>query len=146
MTESAPFIDEYDEAAPMRRCYCRQINTQEYERQGSSTTEKALHDLLVKLDEKPEIFYNILKKKKQDEAHDGGLISFLKLQFLTWWKGKEAFDVGNEVCEKTLLKTKEDILSVFVYAQSMSCRIVVSLRFLCLLCSTDSRERKGLHG
>lgn len=113
-------MDEYDEAAPMPRCYCRQLNTEEYERQGSSATERALLDLLVKLDRDPEMYYKILRQKKRDEAHEGGLFSYLKAQFLMLWKGEQAFDVDNEECRQTLAKTKDEMVKVFAYAQGIN--------------------------
>lgn len=117
-SRSGNYLDEYDEATPMRRSYCQQLDTDEYERQASTATENALRDLLAKLDQHPETYYKILRQKKRDEMNEGGLFSYIKAQFFSLWKGEKAFEVDDQECQQTLEKTKEEMLKVFVYAQN----------------------------
>ena len=115
-------MDEYDEAAPMHRSYCQQLKPGEYERQASSVTENALRDLLAKLDQHPEAYYKILRQRKRDQANEGGLFSYIRAHLFSLWKGEKAFEVNDEECKQTLEKTKDEMLKVFVYTQSITRR------------------------
>ena len=79
----AGVMDEFDEATPMKRSYCRALTEEEYEQQSSVTTEKALQDLIQYLDSNSDEYCRILKRKKKEEAEENGLLSYMKV-CLTW--------------------------------------------------------------
>lgn len=75
----AGVMEEFDEATPMKRSYCRSLTEDEYEQQASFSTEKALEDLIKYLDSNSEEYCRILKKKKREEAEENGLMSYMKV-------------------------------------------------------------------
>lgn len=76
----AGVMDEFDEATPMKRSYCRSLTEEEYEQQASVTTEKALQDLMRYLDLNSDKYSRILKRKKREEVEENGLLSYMKVR------------------------------------------------------------------
>lgn len=76
----AEVFDEFDEATPLRSTYCSRITTAEYEDVGETQTEKALRELQSHLDQNPDEYFKILKRKAIQDAEEGGVISFFTVR------------------------------------------------------------------
>ena len=72
-------MKEFDEPCEMRNAFCAMISEEEYEKQAFTETEKALHDLFSHLDQNPEVYAQVLKKRRRQEAEDAGWISYAKV-------------------------------------------------------------------
>lgn len=75
----AGVLEEFDEATPLRGTYCSRLTAEEYEEQGSACTEQALAELLKHLDRNPQVYKDILSKKKKQEQEEAGLLSYVKV-------------------------------------------------------------------
>ena len=74
----AGVLEEFDEATPLRGTYCSRLSVEEYEEQASECTERALRQLMDHLDENPQEFKAVLRKRRRDEE-EGGLWAFVKV-------------------------------------------------------------------
>ena len=79
----AGIFDEFDEPTPLRSTYCSRQTTAEYEDTGETETEKALRELQNYLDQNPEEYFKVLKRKAIQEAEDSGIISFFTVRYNT---------------------------------------------------------------
>ena len=75
----AGVLDQFDEATPLRRTYCSRVSAEEFETQAYNYTESALADLIDHLNENPDEYGKILRKKKLQEEEEGGIFSFFKV-------------------------------------------------------------------
>ena len=75
----AELMDEFDEPCKPENLYCAQIPLDVYEEQKFSATEKAIKNLLTHLEQNPEEYSNVLKKKRKQEAEDASWISYAKV-------------------------------------------------------------------
>ena len=75
----AGVLEEFDEATPLKSTYCSRLSAEEYEEQGSACTERALAELLGHLDENPEVYKDILSKKKKQDQENAGFLSYVKV-------------------------------------------------------------------
>eukprot|EP00058_Branchiostoma_floridae_P011202 XP_002596690.1 hypothetical protein BRAFLDRAFT_78411 [Branchiostoma floridae] len=71
-------LDEFDPALPMGAHYCsNKLTAEEYEQQGSEATRQALMELQETMKQNPELYRQVLGKKRIDE---GNVFSKLKLK------------------------------------------------------------------
>ena len=75
----AGIMDEYDPPTPLQKVYCARLNNEEYENQASQCTEEALLHLLQHLENTPDSYRRVLRKRKQQEKENEGLLSFIKV-------------------------------------------------------------------
>ena len=76
----AEIFDEFDEATPLRSTYCSRQTTAEYEDIGETETEKALRELQNYLDQNPDEYFKVLKRKAIQDAEDSGIVSFFTVR------------------------------------------------------------------
>ncbi|XP_078680393.1 uncharacterized protein LOC144915673 isoform X2 [Branchiostoma floridae x Branchiostoma belcheri] len=110
-------LSEFDPALPMGANYCsNQLSAEEYEQQGSDATRQALLELQEVMKQNPELYRQVLGKKRIDE---GNVFSKLKGKFMTAVKGDE---YGKEKVTELETQVKmaelhEEMFKVFDYAQ-----------------------------
>ena len=75
----AGVLGEFDEATPLRSSYCSRLTEEQYQDQAALSTEKALKDLIDHLQDNPEEYRKIVRKKKREEAEEAGLVSYFKV-------------------------------------------------------------------
>eukprot|EP00058_Branchiostoma_floridae_P024094 XP_002609584.1 hypothetical protein BRAFLDRAFT_125009 [Branchiostoma floridae] len=110
-------LDEFDPALPMGAHYCsNQLTAEEYEQQGSEATRQALMELQETMKQNPELYRQVLGKKRIDE---GNVFSKLKGKLMTAVKGDE---YGREKVTELETQVKmaelhEEMFKVYEYAQ-----------------------------
>ena len=79
----AGVLDEFDDATPLRGTFCSRLSVEEYEEEASSCTKQALTELMDHLDENPQEFKSVLRKRKRDgEQEESGMWEFVKVAIL----------------------------------------------------------------
>ncbi|XP_070572656.1 mitochondrial fission regulator 2-like [Ptychodera flava] len=109
-------MGEFDQATPVCTQYCTPVSLKEYETQCSKTTEKSLDDLISFMEQNPDVYKAVLKKKKQEEMENGGIISFLKTRFLTAI-GQEVVEVSDDENSEKLEELTDNMVKAFNYSQ-----------------------------
>ncbi|XP_066286047.1 uncharacterized protein [Branchiostoma lanceolatum] len=110
-------LGEFDPALPMGAHYCsNQLTAEEYEKQGSEATRQALLELQEAMKQNPELYRQVLGKKRIDE---GNVFSKLKGKLMTAVKGDE---YGKEKVTELeshvkMAELHEEMFKVFEYAQ-----------------------------
>ncbi|CAH1268477.1 Hypp3883 [Branchiostoma lanceolatum] len=110
-------LGEFDPALPMGAHYCsNQLTAEEYEKQGSEATRQALLELQEAMKQNPELYRQVLGKKRIDE---GNVFSKLKGKLMTAVKGDE---YGKEKVTEfeshvKMAELHEEMFKVFEYAQ-----------------------------
>ena len=168
-------MEEFDEATPLKATYCSRLNAEEYEAQGarwvrtgavavtsvvtatpstppcctmsSSCTEKALAELLQHLEQRPEAYTSVLKKRRKDEVeNERGMVTYFKARILHLFFGTcdnnlaiipplyppsqmklfslvgvedQACSVPDVECEEQLDKLKADMMKAYSYSQGV---------------------------
>lgn len=96
----AECMDEFDEATPLRGTYCSRLTSEEYEEQGArwglirtttlvsrlaslrSVTEQALQELMGLLDNQPELYKAVLKKRRRERREEEGFMAYVKVSII----------------------------------------------------------------
>ncbi|KAK2190645.1 hypothetical protein NP493_72g03003 [Ridgeia piscesae] len=112
-------LDEFDDASQLQHVFCRQMSSVEFEQQGVTETEKALQALVSHLEENPKQYMQILRRRKQEEIENAGMLSFLKARLMSRLRGDQYQTslVADSECEKKLSEVTTGMLKVFEYAQ-----------------------------
>lgn len=119
--EMAEVLDEFDEATPVKSSYCKQLSAYQYEEEGCRCTEDALSELMSYLDSNPNVYGKVLQKRKKEDTENASVFSFIKVQLLSYWHGRDAgFEsVTDAECKKELAKMKENMGKAFDYSLGM---------------------------
>lgn len=72
-------LDEFDNEYPLSISFCKLISLEEFEEQSLSYTQQCLHELYSNMEQNPRICERALRKQKQMEKEEAGLISYLKV-------------------------------------------------------------------
>lgn len=70
-------LDEFDTEFPQSVTFCQLISVEDFERQAATYTERALRRLFRTLDRNPALAERVVRKGKQAECEQRGLLSFL---------------------------------------------------------------------
>lgn len=70
-------LDEFDREFPQSVTFCQLISEEDFERQATTYTERALRRLFRSLDRNPALAERVVRKSKQTECEQRGLLSFL---------------------------------------------------------------------
>jgi hypothetical protein len=70
-------LDEFDSEFPQSVTFCQLISEEDFERQAATYTERALRRLFRTLDRNPALAERVVRKGKQTECEQRGLLSFL---------------------------------------------------------------------
>jgi len=81
----AGVMDEFDEATPLKSTYCSKLSQEQYEDQTALSTQRALEQLIQHLESNPGDFGKVVKARKQEEAEESGVFSYLKVTGGTNW-------------------------------------------------------------
>ena len=108
-------IEEFDQPSPVTVNYCHQIRSEDFDLHSAQTTNDALRELMEHLEEQPEKYYQIIRKKKADNLK---MFQFLKVRVLNKFKDQYLEKhFPDDQCRKELDKLKKDMASAFDYAQ-----------------------------
>ncbi|XP_036923278.1 uncharacterized protein LOC119001840 [Sturnira hondurensis] len=81
-------LDEFDLEFPQSVTFCQLISEEDFERQATTYTERALHRLFRSLDRNPALAERVVRKSKQAECEQRGLLSFLWAKFFCAVQGE----------------------------------------------------------
>lgn len=72
-------LDEFDDEYPLSMSFCKLISLEDFEEQSLSYTQQCLCELYSNMEQNPRICERALRKQKQMEKEEAGLISYLKV-------------------------------------------------------------------
>ncbi|MGH0175107.1 UNVERIFIED_CONTAM: hypothetical protein FKN15_069498 [Acipenser sinensis] len=112
-------MEEFDRECPMIKTFCQQLSEDEFEEQALSYTERALLDLFRTMDQNPELYERVIRKRKQGELEKASVGSCLKAKFFTAVEGQmnRCNAVGAAELRQRVGHLKEEMKKVQAYAQ-----------------------------
>ncbi|XP_041349385.1 uncharacterized protein LOC121368707 [Gigantopelta aegis] len=112
-------FDEFDEPVPMHHSYCQQLSMDEIEEQSETATQRGLNDLIKYLEQNPEAYAKIMRKKKVEDLENGGIFSYLKVKMMSVLHGDQypaCLVTPEETCNQ-LNEVKSGMIRAFQYSQ-----------------------------
>ncbi|KAM5273562.1 uncharacterized protein ACOB6Z_004144 [Ctenodactylus gundi] len=80
-------LDEFDSEFPQNVTFCQRISAEDFERQAATYTEHELRRLFRALDRNPVLAERVLRRGKQAEREQHGLLSFFWVKFISAVQG-----------------------------------------------------------
>ncbi|XP_028681166.1 uncharacterized protein LOC114669174 [Erpetoichthys calabaricus] len=116
-------MEEFDKECPMLKTFCKQLTEDEFEDQTLTYTEQALIDLFHTMDENPELYERVIRRRKQDELEKSGAGNCLKAKFFLAVEGQlnRCNAVGSKELRERVGHLKEDMKKVYCYAKEAKC-------------------------
>ncbi|XP_041095966.1 uncharacterized protein LOC121307759 [Polyodon spathula] len=116
-------MEEFDRECPMMKTFCQLLSEDEFEEQALSYTERALLDLFHTMDQNPELYERVIRKRKQGELEKASVGSCLKAKFFTAVEGQmnRCNAVGAAELKQRVGHLKEEMKKVQAYAQEAKC-------------------------
>lgn len=72
-------MDGFENEYPLSVSFCKLISLEDFKEQSLSCTQQYLHELYSNTEQNPRICKRALRKQKQMEKEEAGLISYLKV-------------------------------------------------------------------
>ncbi|KAM5312305.1 uncharacterized protein AAES06_021835 [Glossophaga mutica] len=112
-------LDEFDREFPQSVTFCQLISEEDFERQATTYTERALRRLFRSLDRNPALAERVVRKSKQAECEQRGLLSFLWAKFFCAVQGELncCNSMGAQEMHQRLQHLKRSIHRVHLYSQ-----------------------------
>uniref|UniRef100_H0XQK8 Uncharacterized protein n=2 Tax=Otolemur garnettii TaxID=30611 RepID=H0XQK8_OTOGA len=112
-------LDEFDSEFPQSVTFCQLISEEDFERQAATYTERALRRLFRSLDRNPALAERVVRKGKQTELEQRGLLSFLWAKFFTAVQGElnHCNGMGALEMHQRLEQLKRGIQRVHLYSR-----------------------------
>ncbi|XP_064889868.1 phospholipase A2 isoform X1 [Columba livia] len=111
-------LDEFDNEHPLSTSFCELISIEDFEEQALSYTQQCLRELYSAMEQDPRICERILRKQKQKEKEEAGLISYLKAKIFKALQGELNYCNYMDIAEmkKKVLQLRRDMQKVNSYA------------------------------
>ncbi|BFZ04611.1 hypothetical protein BsWGS_07650 [Bradybaena similaris] len=87
--DSVDIFDDFDDADSLEVAYCKLVSDKQYEEDTRSETDKALGELCLYLDQNPELYSRVLRKRKQEEMENAGVFSYVKSKMMSLLHGEQ---------------------------------------------------------
>ncbi|OBS63545.1 hypothetical protein A6R68_07953 [Neotoma lepida] len=112
-------LDEYDNEFPQNVTFCQLISEDDFERQAATYTERALRRLFRSLDRNPALAERVVRKGKQTEIEQRGLLSSIWAKFVCAVQGElnQCNSMGALEMHQRLEQLKRRINRVHLYSQ-----------------------------
>lgn len=112
-------LDEFDNEFPLSVTFCQLISEDDFERQAATYTERALRRLFRTLDRNPALAERVVRKGKQTEFEQRGLLCSLWAKFVCAVQGglNQCNDMGAIEMHRRLEQLKRRIHRVHLYSQ-----------------------------
>ncbi|XP_052014243.1 uncharacterized protein LOC127665759 [Apodemus sylvaticus] len=112
-------LDEFDSEFPLSVTFCQLISEDDFERQAATYTERALRRLFRALDRNPALAERVVRKGKQTELEQRGLLSSLWAKFVCTVQGdlNQCNSMGALEMHQRLEQLKRRIHRVHLYSQ-----------------------------
>ncbi|KAM9625062.1 uncharacterized protein ACIBXB_018730 isoform 2-T2 [Morphnus guianensis] len=113
-------LDEFDNEYPLSISFCKLISLEEFEEQSLSYTQQCLHELYSNMEQNPRICERALRKQKQMEKEEAGLISYLKAKIFQALQGELNYSnyMGIAEMKEKVLQLRQDMQRVNNYAHA----------------------------
>ncbi|CAG5135938.1 unnamed protein product, partial [Candidula unifasciata] len=82
-------FDDFEDADSMEVTYCKLVSDEQFEADTRSETDKALGELCMYLDQNPELYARVLRKRKQEEMESSGVFSYVKSKMMSLLHGEQ---------------------------------------------------------
>ncbi|XP_061418141.1 leiomodin-2-like isoform X2 [Lethenteron reissneri] len=112
-------MDEFDPEVPLRVTYCHTLSQEEFEEQASAHTSAALAELSRTLAQQPQLHARTLRRRRQEQAEEAGVFSFIKAKFYLLVQGEnnECSTVGDEELQREIEALREKMNRAFEHAE-----------------------------
>nr|XP_040145205.1 uncharacterized protein LOC101971249 isoform X2 [Ictidomys tridecemlineatus] len=112
-------LDEFDSEFPQSVTFCQLISEEDFERQAATYTERSLRRLFRTLDRNPALAERVVRKGKQTECEQRGLLSFIWAKFICAVQGElnQCNSMGTLEMHQRLEQLKRSIHRVHLYSQ-----------------------------
>ncbi|KAF7483569.1 Hypothetical predicted protein [Marmota monax] len=112
-------LDEFDSEFPQSVTFCQLISEEDFERQAATYTERSLRRLFRTLDRNPALAERVVRKGKQTECEQRGLLSFIWAKFMCAVQGElnQCNSMGTLEMHQRLEQLKRSIHRVHLYSQ-----------------------------
>uniref|UniRef100_A0A8D0NRD3 Uncharacterized protein n=1 Tax=Sus scrofa TaxID=9823 RepID=A0A8D0NRD3_PIG len=112
-------LDEFDSEFPQSVAFCQLISEEDFERQAVTYTERALRRLFRSIDRNPALAERVVRKGKQAECEQRGILSFLWAKFSSAIQGELncCNSMGAREMHRRLEQLKRRIHRVHLYSQ-----------------------------
>ncbi|KAF5921504.1 hypothetical protein HPG69_010684 [Diceros bicornis minor] len=104
-------LDEFDSEMPPSVTFCQRISEEDFERQATTYTKRALRRLFRSIDRNPKLAERVVRKGKQAECERRGLLSFL------WGELNYCNCVGAGEIHRRLEQLRRSIYRAHLYSQ-----------------------------
>ncbi|KAJ6659076.1 hypothetical protein lerEdw1_019379 [Lerista edwardsae] len=113
-------LEEFDNEYPLSISYCERISPQDFEKQALSYTHKSLQDLFLQMEQNPRICEKLLRRKKQEEAEEAGLLQYLKAKIFSMLQGdlNYANELGEMEMAEKVMQLKQEMEKASSYAHA----------------------------
>lgn len=113
-------LEEFDNECPLSISYCERISPQDFEKQSLSYTHKSLQDLFLQMEQNPRICEKVLRKRKQEESEDAGLLQYLKAKVFSMLQGdmNYANELGEMELSEKVMQLKQEMEKASSYAHA----------------------------
>lgn len=101
-------LDEFDSEFPQSVTFCQLISEEDFERQAATYTERSLRRLFRTLDRNPALAERVVRKGKQTECEQRGLLSFLWVREPLELETRRAGEVTTPACFPLGRSSEED--------------------------------------
>uniref|UniRef100_A0A7M4EBA9 Uncharacterized protein n=1 Tax=Crocodylus porosus TaxID=8502 RepID=A0A7M4EBA9_CROPO len=119
-------LDEFDDEYPLSVSFCKLISLEDFEEQSLSYTEQCLQELVTNMEQSPGICERAMRKRKQVEKEEAGLVSFLKAKFFGTLQGEMncCNYLGIAEMQEKVAQLKRDMQKANSYARGNPCILV----------------------
>ncbi|XP_050762889.1 uncharacterized protein LOC127023043 [Gymnogyps californianus] len=113
-------LDEFDNEYPLNVSFCKLISLEDFEEQSLSYTQQCLHELYSNMEQNPRICERALRKQKQMEKEEAGLISYLKAKIFQGLQGELNYSnyMGIAEMKEKVLQLRQDMQRANNYARA----------------------------
>ncbi|XP_068766917.1 uncharacterized protein [Struthio camelus] len=113
-------LDEFDNEYPLSVSFCKLISTEDFEEQSLSYTQQCLHELFSAMEQNPGICERAVRKQKQMEKEEAGLMSFLKAKVCWTLQGELNYCnyVGFAEMQEKVSQLRRDMQRASNYARA----------------------------
>ncbi|KAM6241243.1 uncharacterized protein M6G45_011675 [Spheniscus humboldti] len=113
-------LDEFDDEYPLSMSFCKLISLEDFEEQSLSYTQQCLCELYSNMEQNPRICERALRKQKQMEKEEAGLIPYLKAKIFQALQGELNYSnyMGTAEMKERVLQLRRDIQRANNYARA----------------------------
>ncbi|XP_021268587.1 uncharacterized protein LOC110406421 [Numida meleagris] len=112
-------LDEFDNECALSVSFCKQVSPEAFEEQSVFYTKQCLQELFSKMEQNPRICERALRKQKQMEKEEAGMVSYIKAKICWTLQGELNYSNYMDIAEleEKVSQLRQRIQKVNNYAQ-----------------------------